>query len=417
MSSISIKSNIVSLSVQRRLAESTSMLEKSLQRLSSGQRINRARDDAAGLAIADNLRAESRLYGTAARNINDGLSLLNIITSALEEQSNILIRLGELAEQSANGAFSDNQRTALNGEYQALLQEFDRIAETTQFNGISPLMGAKDGNSSEILLQVGISGEEFSRLGFTTEYTGANSGVLGVSGDYIDDEGVDAFDTAEILSWEPNIGHSFDEIVDFFGPTISRAEVIDSDGQEREILLVPAVLNFGGGSNISVWVFGDEGLGGYTEVGVAANQPVPFDQNIALTFDDSGATANIRVDLSQLDLQHSDIGPAPRKTAIGFTGVESTARALDALEVTRNRLEDLSKTRGRFGAVQSRLETALKVVYTARESTIAAESQIRDADIAHEAAQLVRARILQQAAAAVLAQANQQPANALKLLE
>jgi flagellin len=114
MSLISFNSNTTSLQAQRQLGQSSSVLSKSFERLASGQRINNASDDAAGLAIADTLRTGSRLYATAIRNINDGVSVISIMDSAVAQQTSLVSRLAELAEQSGNGTFSETQRGSLN---------------------------------------------------------------------------------------------------------------------------------------------------------------------------------------------------------------------------------------------------------------------------------------------------------------
>ncbi len=137
--SVKIGSNITSLNVQRNLGDATAQLSKSMERLSSGLRINRASDDAAGLAISETLKSSSRVYSTAIRNVNDGLSYLNITDGALAELSNITSRHLELAEQAANGTYSRVQRQALDAEADALVKEFNRIVKTTEFNGTKVL--------------------------------------------------------------------------------------------------------------------------------------------------------------------------------------------------------------------------------------------------------------------------------------
>ena len=130
-----VNTNVASLNAQRNLTLSTSKLNRSLERLSSGLRINRASDDAAGLAISERFRAEIRSLAQAERNANDGVSLLQIAEGALNETSGILIRLRELAVQAANGTLGDSERAALNEEFQAQIAEIDRIAAVTEFNG------------------------------------------------------------------------------------------------------------------------------------------------------------------------------------------------------------------------------------------------------------------------------------------
>ena len=159
---ITIGNNIASLQAQRRLGIATSSLQDTFERLSSGQRINKASDDAAGLAIADSLRADQRIAGVAIRNANDGISVVAIADGALAQISSVLTRLAELSEQSANGVFSTQQRSALQNEFSALGSEIERIAETTTFNGVKLLSGG-----SSITLQVGFNSGSVSQIQIT----------------------------------------------------------------------------------------------------------------------------------------------------------------------------------------------------------------------------------------------------------
>ena len=158
---ITIGSNIASLQAQRRLADASDKLGKTYEKLSSGQRINRASDDAAGLAIADALRANQRVATVAIRNANDGISTIGIADSALGQIGDVLSRLAELAEQSANGVFSTVQRSALSNEFVALSSEIERIATTTSFNGVKLISGG-----SNLTLQVGFDATSTSQISF-----------------------------------------------------------------------------------------------------------------------------------------------------------------------------------------------------------------------------------------------------------
>ncbi len=160
--SLTINTNIAALNAQRRLGQSTSDLRQSFERLSSGLRIVRARDDAAGLAIADSLRADQRVASVAIRNANDGISLISIADGALGELSNVLTRQAELAEQAANGTLSSTQRGALNQEFVALGSEIERIANTTTFNNLQLLSGG-----ASVSLQVGFDSGTNSQISFT----------------------------------------------------------------------------------------------------------------------------------------------------------------------------------------------------------------------------------------------------------
>ena len=283
---ITIGTNIASLQAQRRLANATEALGSTYERLSSGQRINKASDDAAGLAIADSLRASQRVATVAIRNANDGISVVAIADGALGQIGNVLTRLAELAEQSANGVFSTLQRSALQNEFTALGSEIERIAVTTQFNGVNLLSG-----SSTIALQVGFNSASTSQI------------------------------------------------------TIANVQ----------------------GTLTSLGLAG-AGLSG-------------------LTYSISGATI--------------------------LDGQSASRNALDAVNAA---ISSLAQTRGTLGAAESRLRVSINNLAVARENFASAESRIRDVDVASEAAELTRLNILQQAGAAVLAQANQQPSLALSLL-
>ena len=283
---LTINTNIASLNAQRRLSSSTGSLRQSFERLSSGLRIVRAKDDAAGLAIADTLRADQRIASVAIRNANDGVSLISIADGALNEIGNVLQRLGELAEQSANGTLSSSQRSALDQEFASLGSEITRISNTTTFNGLQLLSG-----SQSVSLQVGFDSGTNSQISFK-----------GING------------TLESL--------------------------------------------------------------GLAKAGTAT-----------LTFSLNASTTS---------------------------GGQSAA--LSALDAVKLAISSLTGARGTLGAAESRLNVAINNLQVSRENFASAESQIRDVDVAEEAANLTRLNILQQAGASVLAQANQQPSLALALL-
>lgn len=160
--SLTIGNNIASLQGQRKLNMASDNLAAVYERLSSGQRINKAADDAAGLAIADSLRAQQRVANVAIRNANDGISTVAIADGALSEIGSVLNRLAELSEQSANGVFSTTQRSALQNEFTALASEIERIAFTTTFNGVKLLSGTQG-----MTIQVGFDSASTSQISIT----------------------------------------------------------------------------------------------------------------------------------------------------------------------------------------------------------------------------------------------------------
>ena len=284
---ITINSNVTSLRAQRTLALSSRKLTHTFEKLSSGLRITRAMDDAAGMCIADRLKADSTIAKVAIRNANDGLSMLDIADKALGQVNNILVRMAELAEQSANGVYSTTQRSGLDQEFQALGSEIQRITEFTVFNDLKLLSTADNYD-----LQVGYSGSD---------------------------------------PW-------------------AKVEIAPPQATLKQF-------------------------------GLAVGHPQQLSFSI-------NAGAN---DMAQI-------------------------AARSALDVVKAAIDSVSLARGAIGAGQSRLEVTINNLMVARENMMAAESQIRDVDIAEEGAELTRLNILQQAGSSILAQANQQPQMALSLL-
>jgi len=176
--SLVVNTNMASLGAQRNLAANTGSLSKSVQRLSSGLRINSARDDAAGLAVSTKLRAQIASVAVAVRNAQDGISLAQTTEGGLNEVTNILIRLRELSEQSANGTLSDTERSSLAVEYNGLKSEIDRITNVTEFNGVKLLDGSR--SASGITLQVGFQGTTNDQINFFSGMGAMTSSALGL---------------------------------------------------------------------------------------------------------------------------------------------------------------------------------------------------------------------------------------------
>ena len=267
-----VNTNIASITAQRNLSGVTNRLQGNFARLSSGLRIATASDDAAGLGISERMRSQIRSYGAAGRNAQDGISLVQTAEGALGEASNILGRMRELAIQSANGTMSQTDRDTITTEVTALIEELDRIADSTSFNGVQLL----DGSGTTASIQVGIQANETIDIGLADTTTATL--------------GVDAVD------------------------------------------------------------------------------------------------------------------------------VSSAANSNTALGLIDTAIDTLNTTRGGLGAVQNRLNSAYSSILNARENLSAAESRIRDVDVAFETADLTRNTIMQQAAVSILQQANVQPQLALSLL-
>ncbi len=274
-----INTNIASLNSQRHLRSTRMNLDKSIEKLSSGSRINRAGDDAAGLAISENLKAQIRGLGQAERNAMDGVSLVQVAEGGMQEISSILIRLRELAVQAASDTVGPTERKFLNTEYESLVSEIDRIANATEFNRI-PLL---NGTGSTFDIQVGTRNN-------------------------------------------PNVDR-----ITFF------------DGSSADV------------------------------------------SSVAL--------------------------------GINLTSVADKASAQNTLSALDSAIISVSSIRADFGAMQNRLQSVINNLAISIENMSAANSRIRDTDVAVETAELTKNNILMQAGTAVLAQANQSIANALSLLK
>ncbi len=277
---LTVMTNTASINAQKNLAKTQVGLNQSLGRLSSGLRINRAGDDAAGLAISEKLRSQIRSLSQAERNANDGVSLIQTAEGALNEVSGILTRMRELAVQSANGTLGSTERDFIQQEFVSLRSEVDRIANVTEFNGSSLLNAA-----TAFSFQVGT-------------------------------------------------------------------------------------------------------------------------QN----------TTDDRISVTMTDIQSAQIGSATAGARLDQASVTTIGEAQSSLAIIDDAITDISTARSDLGSVQNRLQVTVTNLASARENLSAANSRIRDADVASESASLTRNNILMQAGVSVLAQANQLPAMALSLL-
>ncbi|HMO18142.1 MAG TPA: flagellin [Oligoflexia bacterium] len=425
--SIRINSNILSLNAQRRLGESSSQLQSSFNRLSSGMRITKASDDAAGLAISETLKTDSRLSGQALRNVNDGISMISIINSALDAQKGILYRMAELAEQSANGVMSNKQRNPLQDEYMALLSEFDRIGSAAKFNGISLL---RNRDEEMIQLMAGITGASSSLLSVAAANSHQFSGTTGFLVDWINGDGVFDFSDFQALAFSIPYEKYDTVLYDFISSTggfpgisslpkqtMGIQKVVDNSGRELEMFFLITAQpgeTIGSASPILTFGFfnGQETIG-LDEFAINENS-LQASQTVVL---DDGPSVTVNFDFTNLSIVKYDLEPNAKATAIGFTHIATRSASRSALDTVKNRIDEMSRLQGEFGAVEARLEVAANQLSVNRENFLAAASQISDVDVATEAATLTRTRILQQAAAAILAQANNQPQIALRLLD
>ena len=453
--------------VQRSLSKTSKELQSVSERLSSGLRINRGSDDAAGLSVAANLNVNKRVFNQGVRNLNDGLSMLAIAEGAVGQLSNIVIRQTELAEQAANGIFSQSQRGALDLEAQRLFDEYQRILNTTEFNGLNLL----DGTAPSIDLQAGYgeSGtleadilensvqtvNQTVGLGTYTNNVipfGTNPATDG-PGFIVADFDLDGIDDIVAIKNTDLGGGTLRTSVAFFlgnstGTGYTAIEQQSFDTNYSGILLgsnvTAEVIDRGGDGDMDVVVnvFAGGSLSIGQRNGAILNNQIPsgsfsmnaFVENGLLAanqlsatqtgdfnndgIDDliqtSGPNANIRIQDTTTNIVESLVVETLDQTAFSLTSQFAARNALDSLDEDLVRINSVI---ARIGATQSKISTAGAVLSTTVENTAAAESRIVDADVARESAQLVKLNLLQQASASILAQANLQPQLALNLIQ
>ncbi len=379
-----INTNVASLNAQRNLSTSNSQLATSLQRLSSGLRINSAKDDAAGLAISERFTAQIRGVDQAARNANDGISLAQTAEGALTEVGNNLQRIRELAVQSSNGTNSQSDRDALQAEVGQLLSEIDRVANQSSFNGVKLL----DGSGGSFVFQVGANAGEtitvanildtnIAVLGGTTSIDTAQSGSIATT----------ITDTTAAAAGSLTINGIDMGAFSAVGTSSQRAaQVVEAINNNSAQTTVSASLNTTTGK-IELVSAGTITVGG-TDNGAKTG----FDGVTGLT-----STSNSQTGLSALSVS-------------GFSGAQLAIGQIDAA------LTQVNSARGGLGAVQNRFTSVVSSLSSASENLTASRSRIRDADFAKETAELSRNQILQQAGTAMLAQANQLSQGVLQLL-
>jgi flagellin len=376
-----INTNILSLNAQRNLSASQSSLATALQRLSSGLRINSAKDDAAGLAISERFTAQIRGLNQAVRNANDGISLSQTAEGALVEVGNNLQRIRELAVQSANATNSDSDRASLQAEVDQLLSEIDRVANQTSFNGVKLL----DGSFASAVFQVGANAGETITVAVSID---ANVAALG--GDV-------TTSTAESDVAISDLG-----IVAAGSLTINAVDVGALSAVGTTSQRVAQVVNAINGVSV--------------QTGVNASYNATTGKIELLS--DAAFTVGGTDDGTQTSFNGAGGLASTDTTVTGITtlDVSSYAGATLAIQQIDAALTEVNSSRGTFGAVQNRFESVIANLTTTAENLTASRSRIRDADFAAETASLTRAQILQQAGIAILAQANAAPQNVLGLL-
>ncbi|NOH31268.1 flagellin [Vibrio mediterranei] len=379
---VTVSTNVSAMTAQRYLNKSSDALNTSMERLSSGHKINSARDDAAGLQISNRLTAQSRGLDVAMRNANDGISIAQTAEGAMNESTSILQRMRDLAIQSANGTNSPAERVAINEESNALQAELNRIAETTSFGGRRLL----NGSFGEASFQIGANSGEALIMGLTS--IRADDFRMGGT-TYTANNGKDA-------DWRvDNTNNQLDISFTTKSGEVVAINITAKQGDDIEQL---ATYINGQSDKISASV-GDNG-----ELQVFVAEP-DIDLNQSVTIGGSLAT--------DLDLQTASAA----QSTVQDIDMTSVAGSQNAISIIDSALKYVDSQRADLGAKQNRLSHSINNLANVQENVDASNSRIKDTDFAKETTEMTKNQILQQAGTSILAQAKQLPNSAMSLLQ
>ena len=393
-----INSNIPSLNVQRMGHINSRNLKVRLERLSSGFRINRARDDAAGLTVSETMRAEISGMRQGARNTEQAINLIQTAEGGLNEVSAMLIRMRELAVQSASDTVTDDNRESINAEFVQLTNEIDRIAGVTSYNNTTLLSGYGNtvdddaavstalASTATGVVGVQISGAAAGTYVFSDSDPADNQITLGngVATQTIDiGPALDLDGAGGVVATSSSIVANFDRL----GIQLTLSGQKDAQGID------PAIDGYRDGELNGLALEINSGIGGTFQVG-----------------QDHSVSHRIEVNIKDMKATGAILG-------LGSASISTLASAQSAIPALDLAITKVAQSRGDLGAFQNRLSFSLRNAENAVENNQASESAIRDADIAEEVSQFTLSQILTQSTTAMLSQANVMPQNALSLLQ
>ncbi len=417
-----INTNMLAVNTNRQLGITGNSQSKSMEKLSSGFRINRAGDDAAGLSISEKMRGQVRGLNMASKNAQDGISMIQTAEGALTESHAILQRMRELSVQAANDTNTDSDRKDIQGEVKELISELDRIGNTTEFNTKKLLDGSVRGVKDRVEGTAKVN----NNTGLTITPTGIAAlnkaaGTEATKSTY--DGAVTIVKVKEGADTNSLSGDSFKVVLangTEFTVDTSGGGGTNANGNFSVTIVDGKISLSGAGFAISgsldlllsgATVAGNEGA---WKVGESITFTLSKDEKASTALDESlmlqiGANAGQTTFVSVSDMRASALG-------VKSLDVSSKFKAMNSVETVQLALNKVSEQRSSLGAMQNRLEHSIKNIDTSSENLQGAESRIRDVDMAKEMVNLSKNNILQQAAQAMLSQANQQPQGVLGLL-
>ena len=451
-----INHNLNAMNAHRSMGSVTGLQGKAMEKLSSGQRINRAGDDAAGLAISEKMRSQIRGLNQASRNAQDGVSMIQTAEGALSETQAIGQRMRELAVQSANGTYTDEDRKLIDQEFGQLKKEIDRIADETEFNGSKVLNGDKSGKSINVAggkapgaggknlgnwtidgelseaqhntssqkddgeksLKAAFDGatteEELKKLGegdFELKITvGDNAdNKLGKDGTKLDagDIRIELIDKSK---FNDKKSYTMDEV------TIKKEDVYQSNNTSKDIELYGVKFNLKRGKADGTE---KDGLASFANPNNTNFKGLSATISFKHTLEEDKKTDGVKLQVGANENQNIgfDIDfMRSRELGLGGVKIDNVENAQDAIKRVDEAVARVSSQRADLGAAQNRLEHTIASTDNTAENLQAAESRIRDVDMAKEMMNLTKLNVLQQASQAMLSQANQAPQQVLSIL-
>ncbi len=375
---ITVNTNISAISSQRYLGQATDLLQQSLERLSSGNRINSAKDDAAGLQISNRLQSQMRGLNVAVRNANDGISIMQTAEGAMQETTSILQRMRDLSLQSANGSNSDADRASLQEEMSALNDELNRIAETTSFGG-RKLLNGQFGHAS---FQIGAAAGESVMLSLDNLRSDSlNMGGL-------------AYIATQLMENQWKVSSDNNDLVIQFTNRQGEKEQVKISAKVGDDIEELATYINGQTDKVSASVDENGRLQLFTD-----NKEIPGQVSF------SGSLAS--------ELQFS----SPFYETVNDLDISGVGGAQRAVSVVDSALKFVDKHRAELGALQNRFDHSINNLNNINENLASSNSRIKDADYAKETTQLLKQQILQQVRTSILAAAKNTPNIALSLLK
>ncbi len=423
---LTIKNNMMAANAARHLGTSYDSLSTSVERLSSGLRINSAKDDAAGMAVRELIRADVAVLQQGSRNASDGISMLQTMEGAMAVIDDNLIRMKELAEQAATESYSAAQRTIMNAEFAEMASEIERIADATTFNNIAML---NDATAGTVAIHVGTTDTiSVTKVDMTRSGLGIETGSAGWSTTSLLANGEGATDDTWLtVSDTSSVGATL--AIQFGSEAELSVLLADTAGAGAINFTLEEVRDAINAVSLNLSVAGDGTVQAYTAAEIIRDASGDYQLKLnardattaaLTTLTSSGAILAeglVATDSADYDLTSDTTNFT---TAAGDAGtgisIDTAASAIAALDSLTTAINTKDSGRATFGYKMNRLESTISILDIQAENLMSAESRISDVDVATEMAALTRTQVLSQAGISMLSQANSMPQMALSLL-